>query len=95
MFPELAMLTWTGFQIRYDYTNQQIADIQSEGSFSRERWSRLTLLFHQMTPHLHTNNHLVLTVVEEMCFFFIFGTATNVWFDGLRGIPLRAGVPCS
>ena len=38
---------------------------------------------------------LVLTVVNEMCFFFKFGTATNVWFDGLRGISLRAGVPCS
>ena len=30
-----------------------------------------------------------------MFFFFNFGTAINVWFDGLRGIPLRAGVPCS
>ena len=38
---------------------------------------------------------LLLTVVDEMCFFFNFGTATNVWFDGLRGISLRAGVPCS
>ena len=28
-------------------------------------------------------------------FLFNFGTATNVWFDGLRGISLRAGVPCS
>ena len=33
---------------------------------------------------------LVLTVVDEMCFFFKFGTATNIWFDGLRGISLRA-----
>ena len=38
---------------------------------------------------------LVLTVVDEMCFFFNFGTAINAWFDGLRGISLRAGVPCS
>ena len=38
---------------------------------------------------------VVLTVVDEMCFFFNFGTATNVWFDGLRGISLRAGVLCS
>ena len=38
---------------------------------------------------------VVLTVVDETCFFFNFDTATNVWFDGLRGIPLRAGVPCS
>ena len=28
-------------------------------------------------------------------FLFNFGTATNVRFDSLRGIPLRAGVPCS
>ena len=28
-------------------------------------------------------------------FLFNFDTATNVWFDGLRGIPLRAGVSCS
>ena len=28
-------------------------------------------------------------------FLFNFGTATNVRFDGLRGISLRAGVPCS
>ena len=32
---------------------------------------------------------LVLTVVDEMCFFFNFGTATNVCFDGMRGISLR------
>ena len=37
----------------------------------------------------------MLTVVEEMCFFLNLGTATNVRFDGLRGISLRAGVPCS
>ena len=35
------------------------------------------------------------SMVDEMCFFFNFGTATNVWFDGLRGISFRAGVPCS
>ena len=28
-------------------------------------------------------------------FLFNCGTATNVWFDGLRGIFLRVGVPCS
>ena len=34
---------------------------------------------------------LVLTVVDEMCFFFNFGTATNAWFDGLRGISHSRG----
>ena len=36
---------------------------------------------------------LVLSMVDEMCFFLNPGTATNVRFDGLRGISLRAGVP--
>ena len=46
-----------GIRIKYFNTNQQIADLSTKGSFSRERWSRLTHLFNLMTPHVHTSHH--------------------------------------
>ena len=47
MFPRLIVLTWTG--------HQQIADILTKRSFSREKWVQLTHLFILMTPYLHTS----------------------------------------
>ena len=50
MFPELSVL-------KYVNTNQQIADILTNGSFSRERWSQLTHLFNLLTPHSQTSSY--------------------------------------
>ena len=50
MFPELSVL-------KYVNTNQQIADILTNGSFSRERWSQLTHLFNLITPHSQTSSY--------------------------------------
>ena len=46
-----------GIKTNYINTNQQIAGIPTEGSFSREKWSQWTQLLNLMTPHLDTNSH--------------------------------------
>ena len=47
-----------GFQIKHVNTSQQVVDILTEASFSRERWSQLTRLLNLKTPHMHTHSHL-------------------------------------
>ena len=43
-------ITWDpGLHIRFRNTNQQIADILTQGSFSRHRWLQLTQLFNSTT----------------------------------------------
>ena len=42
-----------GFHVKYVNTDQQVADILSNGSFSRERWSQLTHLFNIVTTFTH------------------------------------------
>ena len=46
-----------GVQTKCVDTNQEIADILTQGSFSRERRSQLTQLFNLVTPHVRTTSH--------------------------------------
>ena len=45
-------------QIKYVNTSEQLADILTKGSFSRERWSQLIHLFHLIKPHTYSCSHL-------------------------------------
>ena len=69
---------------------------------NRWRLRRLHILKYatQLSWTFQHSHCTFVTILSADCgrrdvFLFNFGTATKVRFDGLRGISLRAGVPCS
>ena len=56
MFLGLIALTWT-IEIKCVNTSQQTADIQTKGSFHRQRWTQLRHMLNLMTPRMHSCSH--------------------------------------
>ena len=56
-------------QIKYVNTTQELADIPTKGSFTRDRWTQLTLLLNPMTHTTFGRSNLSVSAVVDRFFF--------------------------